>query len=455
MQRQPAPHRPPVTLTIAGSDSGGGAGIQADLKAMEAHGAFGTSVVTAVTAQNTLGVESSHVLSAEQVEAQLEAVTSDLTVDAAKTGMLATREIVETVSGFAADFDRPLVVDPVMVAASGDRLLDPEAEAAYEVLLEHATLATPNADEAEVLTGKAVEDPETAAEAGREIVEMGADAALVKGGHFGEKEVVDTLVTADGVERFTHPRIDTEATHGSGCTLASTITARLAAGEPLADAVEAGVGFMERAVRYHVDVGEGPGAVQHLAELRNRAARAETGETVENLVERFADLDVTPLIPEVGMNVAGATPFAEAEGEVAAVEGRIQRTRSGVSPNRGVRFGASGHVARFLLGAREFEPNLRFACNCRFDGDVEAALGDLGWSVAETDRDAQPEGVAAEEGSTMEWAAHQAFSSGDSPVGIFDRGAVGKEPMLRLVAPDAETLRNRVELLIGALESSC
>ena len=448
MKRQPAPHRPPVALTIAGSDSGGGAGIQADLKAMEAQGAFGTSVVTAVTAQNTFGVEGSHVLPAEQVRAQLEAVTTDLAVDAAKTGMLATREIVEAVSEFAAEFDRPLVVDPVMVAASGDRLLDREAEAAYEDLLDGATLATPNADEAEVLTGQAVENPETAAEAGREIVEMGADAALVKGGHFGEKAVVDTLVTADRVERFTHPRIDTDATHGSGCTLASTITARLAAGDALPEAVEAGIAFMDRTVRYHADVGEGPGAVHHLSELRNRAARAETARTVEDLVERFVYLDVSPLIPEVGMNVAGATPFAEAEAEIAAVEGRIQRTRTGVSPNRGVRFGASGHMARFLLGVREFEPDLRFACNCRFDRGVEAALGDLGWSVAETDREAQPEGVAAEEGSTMEWAAHQAFGDGDSPVGIFDRGAHGKEPMLRLVAPDPDTLFERVAGLV-------
>ena len=451
MKRQPAPYRPPVALAIAGSDSGGGAGIQADLKAMEAHGAFGTSVVTAVTAQNTLGVDGSHVLPVEQVRAQIETVTADLAVDAAKTGMLATRETVETVSEFAAEFDRPFVVDPVMVAASGDRLLDPEAEAAYEDLLEHATLVTPNADEAEVLTGRPVADPDDAAETGRELVEMGAETALVKGGHFSEKEVVDTLVTEEGVQRFTHPRVNTRATHGSGCTLASAITARLAAGEPLTEAVETGVACMGRAVRYHVDVGEGPGAVNHLAELRNRAARAETSETVESLVERFVDLDVTPLIPEVGMNVAGATPFAEAEEEVAAVEGRIQRTRAGVSPNRGVRFGASGHVARFLLGAREFEPDLRFACNCRFDGDVETALDDLGWRVAETDRETQPEGIAAREGSTMEWAAHQAFGDGDSPVGIYDRGAHGKEPMLRLVAPDADTLGGRIESLVGAL----
>lgn len=151
------------------------------------------------------------------------------------------------------------------------------------------------------------------------------------------------------------------------------------------------------------------------------------------------------------MNVAGATPFAEREREVAAVDGRLQTTRSGVAPNGGVRFGASGHVARFLLGAREFDPDLRFACNVRFDDDLEAALDALGWPTAEVDRDAQPNGVAGVEGSTMEWAAHQAFAGGgEDPVAVFDRGALGKEPMCRLVAPDATTLGDRLAALDDA-----
>ncbi|WP_066412380.1 bifunctional hydroxymethylpyrimidine kinase/phosphomethylpyrimidine kinase [Halorubrum aethiopicum] len=266
------PVSPPVALTIAGSDSGGGAGIQADLKTMTTHGVFGTSVVTATTAQNTRGVHDVVPLSAEHVTAQYDAVVEDFAPEAAKTGMLATREIVEAVTRKVRGFDGPVVVDPVMVAATGDRLLSAGAEAAYEDLVASATLVTPNADEAAILVDGAVETPADAAAAGRTLVERGADAALVKGGHLdGDGEVVvDTLVWGtEGedprVRRIENPRIDAAATHGSGCTLSSAIASRLARGEPLEEAVVAAVDGMGEAIRRGYDVGEGPGAVNPTA----------------------------------------------------------------------------------------------------------------------------------------------------------------------------------------------
>ncbi|WP_017341855.1 bifunctional hydroxymethylpyrimidine kinase/phosphomethylpyrimidine kinase [Halorubrum sp. T3] len=269
------PVDPPVALTVAGSDSGGGAGIQADLTAMRAHDVFGASVVTATTAQHTRGVEDVHPLPADHVASQYAAVADDFDVGAIKTGMLATAEIVETVTEAVADADAPLVVDPVMVAATGDRLLSPAAEDAYEDLIAAATLVTPNADEAAVLTGEPVETSVDAEAAGRELVGLGADAALVKGGHLDgeaveEGVVVDTLVRAAGagggeseptVDRFETPRIDTDATHGSGCALSSAIAARLARGESVRGAVGAAVEEMTEAVRRGYDVGDGPGAV--------------------------------------------------------------------------------------------------------------------------------------------------------------------------------------------------
>ncbi len=338
--RTPAPDSRPVALTIAGSDSGGGAGIQADLATMAAHGVFGTSAITAVTAQNTRGVSSSHVLPTDEIDAQLEAVTDDFAIGAAKTGMLATTDVIETVAEHARTFTFPLVVDPVMVATSGDRLLEPDAERAYEELLGRATLATPNTDEAEVLTDIAVTDDESAVAAGEAILETGVDAVLVKGGHLPGETVRDILVTDGSVRTFEHPRVGTEATHGSGCTLGSAIAARLAAGDPLETAVEGATEFLERAVRYYYDVGEGHGAVNHMVSLRNEAARERTAEDVQAVVDRFVEADVSALVPEVGMNVVGATPYADSVAETAAVEGRITRTLSGVQPNRGVRFGA-------------------------------------------------------------------------------------------------------------------
>ena len=453
--RQPAPVDRPVALTVAGSDSGGGAGIQADLKAMEARGAFGTSVVTSVTAQNTTGVESTHVLPVEEVAAQYDAVRDDFDVRAVKTGMLATAPVIETVTERVAADAAPAVVDPVMVAASGDRLLEREAESAYEGLVAEAALVTPNADEAAVLTGVDPDDAASAREAGEELVATGADAALVKGGHVAadDDSVRDVLVTADGVETFEHPRVEGAATHGSGCTLSSAIAAGLASGEPLRDSVADATAFVERAIRYHHDVGEGPGAVHHLAGLRERADRQPTAETVEEVVDAFVDADVSALVPEVGMNVVGATPYAERVGETAAVEGRITRTMRGVQPNRGVRFGASSHVARFLLSAREYDADLRFAVNCRFDGDVEAALSGVDWAVAEYDRDAEPEDVKETEGSTMGWGARRAFESVEgTPAAVIDRGEVGKEAIVKLLAPDAEAVIERALALDEAVE---
>ena len=457
MTRRAVPDRRPVALTIAGSDSGGGAGIQADLKTMEAEGVFATSAITSTTAQHTRGVESTHVLPAEEVDAQIGAVRDDFDVGAVKTGMLATTPIVELVSEHAREWGVPFVVDPVMVATSGDRLLAAEAEAAYENLVAAATLVTPNADEAAVLTGIEVADEETMRAAGEALVETGAAAALVKGGHVDDagrdERVVDLLVTDETVRRFEGPRVDTDATHGSGCTLSSAIAAGLAREESFPDAVAAGVEFMRRAVRYPLDVGQGPGSVHHLVAVRDRAARHPTAEAVEGVVDRLvAGETARAIVPEVGLNVVGATPYAESVREVAAVEGRITRTLSGVRPNRGVRFGASSHVARFLLSAREFH-DYRFAANCRFDDGVEAALAALGWPVASFDRGAEP--TADEEASTMGWGAQQAFAgtagAETPPVAVVDDGDVGKEPMTRVLARDAETLGDQLLALASAV----
>jgi hydroxymethylpyrimidine/phosphomethylpyrimidine kinase len=454
--RSPAPVERPVVLTIAGSDSGGGAGIQADLKTVEATGGFGVSALSAVTAQNTTGVASSHVLPVEELEVQIAAVRSDFDVASVKTGMLATAEVVETVTEYAADLSVPLVVDPVMVAATGDRLLTEAAEAAYEALIAEATLVTPNAHEAAVLTDVEPEDEAGARLAGQRLLATGADAALVTGGHIPGDEVLDVLVTPDTVEIARHPRVETDATHGSGCALSAAIATRLAHGEPLVDAVGRSVAYMERAVRYHHDVGDGPGAVHHLVALRNEASRAATAAVVADVVRRFERADVRPLVPEVGTNVVGATPYAEAPDETAAVEGRITRTLDGVRATGGVRFGGSSHVARFLLSAREYHPAVRYAVNCRFDDAVDAALDALEWPVAEYDRAAEPDVTDG----TMDWGARQAFADGGGgedaadgtrPVAVVDRGAVGKEPTTKIVADDADTLAERVLALATAV----
>lgn len=438
--RQPNSVEFPQVMTIAGSDSGGGAGIQADLKTMEALDTFATSAVTSLTAQNTTGVESIHPVPVEKIKAQIEAVRDDFELQAVKTGMLGIEPVIETVASYAADMDIPFVVDPVMIAASGDRLLDRDAEAAYERLIAESAVVTPNADEAEILTQIPIEDSNSMQRAGQRLVDMGAETALVKGGHVGEEHIVrDVIVTRDDVTTLEHSRVDSNATHGSGCALSSAVTARLAHGESIQDAIESGVAFISRALRYPLEVGEGPGTVHHLADIRNRSAKQPTQEAVESIVQQLVSANVSSIVPEVGMNVVGATPYAEHPEETVAVEGRITRTVAGIRTTRGTRFGASSHVARFLLSAREYDPDLRFAANLRFDDSIETVLNKIDARVVEIDRSNEP--TPDKEGSTMNWAATRAFERAETtPAVVFDRGDVGKEPITRLLTHDAADL---------------
>jgi hydroxymethylpyrimidine/phosphomethylpyrimidine kinase len=254
-----------IALTIAGSDSGGGAGIQADLKTFQQFGVFGTSVVVAITAQNTRGVRAVEIVPEPMVAAQLIALAEDLPPAALKTGMLATTEIVETVADAVHRYGwRPLVVDPVMIATSGDRLLHPEAEAAIRArLLPLAALVTPNLDEASLLTGREVRTVVQMEDAGRALLQAGAGAALVKGGHGTGDEVTDVLVTHEGIQRYEHPRLATTSTHGTGCTLSAAVTAGLALGHPLEHAVRDALDYTWRAIEHAPGLGTGHGPLNH------------------------------------------------------------------------------------------------------------------------------------------------------------------------------------------------
>jgi hydroxymethylpyrimidine/phosphomethylpyrimidine kinase len=257
-----------IALTIAGSDSGGGAGIQADLKAFQRFGVFGTSVLTAITAQNTRGVQAWSAVSVELVRQQIDAVAADLRPAAVKSGMLGEAEVVHAVAErLRAHALRPYVLDPVMVATSGDPLLTPDAiDAIRRELVPLADLVSPNLDEAAILVGEDVRDvPAMERTARRLVVELGARAALVKGGHLTGATTTDVLYVDGHVTRVEHRRIDTTSTHGTGCTLSAAIAAHLALGHPLGDAVYESLEYVHRAIRTAPGIGGGHGPLNHLA----------------------------------------------------------------------------------------------------------------------------------------------------------------------------------------------
>jgi len=254
-----------VALTIAGSDSGGGAGIQADLKTFQQFGVFGTSVVVALTAQNTRGVRAVETVPEAMVEAQLAALAEDLPPAALKTGMLAEAAIVRLVAKAIRQNEwAPVVVDPVMVSTSGHRLLTLEAEDVLrDSLLPLAAIVTPNLDEAAILTGRAVHDVPSMERAGQTLVGYGAGAALVKGGHLTGPELTDVLVTPGEIRHFTRPRLDTTSTHGTGCTLSAAIAAGLALERELDIAVEDALDYVYRAIAAAPNLGSGHGPLDH------------------------------------------------------------------------------------------------------------------------------------------------------------------------------------------------
>ncbi|MFN2637090.1 MAG: bifunctional hydroxymethylpyrimidine kinase/phosphomethylpyrimidine kinase [Gemmatimonadaceae bacterium] len=258
-----------IALTIAGSDSGGGAGIQADLKTFQRFGVFGTSAITAITAQNTLGVSRWEPVSADLVLAQIEAVVLDLAPAALKTGMLGTAEIAATVAGAIGTYSLTnYVLDPVMVATSGDVLLDPAAiDVIRDRLIPHASLVTPNLHEAAILCGEKIEDEDGMVRAAETLVaNLGARAVLVKGGHLDSGDRVVDILYDGAVRAFRSKRVETTNTHGTGCTLSAAITAHLAKGESLHAAVRSSIDYVHNAIATAPGLGSGHGPLNHLAD---------------------------------------------------------------------------------------------------------------------------------------------------------------------------------------------
>jgi len=448
----------PTILTIAGSDSGGGAGIQADLKTIAMLGGFGASVITALTAQNTTAVTGIHPAPPEFVVQQYEAVTSDLTVRAAKTGMLFSAEIVRAIAEPLSRRSFPLVIDPVCVAQSGARLL--EAAAVTEMvrsLFPQADLVTPNIPEAELLTGLSIKSAQDICEAAERILAMGPKAVLIKGGHMDSPASTDWYATpGQKALPLMQPRVDTRNLHGTGCTLSAAIAAHLGLGHDMLASVRKAQAYLHAALRASYSVGAGGGSPNHAVPLLKEQGRlglldelAEAGRALAQL-PRFARL-----IPEVRSNLVLALPYANDAKDVAGYSGRITCTRRGeVILAGGPEFGASSHMARVLLAARRHNSNLSCALNILCDEQTLSALKRSGLTAASFDRADEPADGLGRGGGTMDWGTLSAIEASNTPRNIdavFDLGGPGKEPMIRLLARDPAELLLKVRRILDML----
>jgi hydroxymethylpyrimidine kinase/phosphomethylpyrimidine kinase len=437
-------------LTIAGSDSGGGAGIQADIKTITALGGYAMSVVTALTAQNTVGVSGVHEVPPDFIRAQFDAVMSDIGTDAAKTGMLASPAVVAAVAEKVRQYDiTKLVVDPVIAAKSGDVLLSPDGKnALVDTLLPLAYVVTPNIPEAEIIAGMKIEtsaDMETAA---RKIAKLGPGGVIVKGGHLPD-EPVDVLFDGADIIRFEKKRIETKNTHGTGCTFSAAIAAGLGAGMDLKRAVTQAEAYVQTAITFSLDIGHGHGPTDHTAWFVRERARWEVIESLTRAAALLVSRNICRLIPEVQSNLGFALPRACDHTHVAAFPGRIVRAGDRVIVPTPPAFGASRHVANVILTVMRSFPEMRSAMNIRFSEDLIQKAGKKGLTTGTFSRADEPDEVREAEGSSLAWGVDVALRGTTSPLDlIYDRGDVGKEPMIRVIGKDPLELVEKVFLLL-------
>jgi hydroxymethylpyrimidine/phosphomethylpyrimidine kinase len=447
----------PVAMTIAGSDSGGGAGIQADLKTFAALGVHGTVALTAVTAQNTFSVTAIQEISLDVIEKQIDTVYEDMGIDAAKSGMLYKPEVIELVSRKVRGYGFPLVVDPVMVAKSGAPLLRPEAvEALREKLIPVAKIVTPNIPEAEILAGmsiKSLEDMERAAEA---ISRLGPECVIVKGGHAASADpVVDVVYVQGRVYHFSKPRIRKTTTHGTGCTFSAAIAAELAKGVKLLEAVKKAEEFVHLAIEFGLEIGRGYGPVNPMAYLYREASRYQALRDVREAVRVLEENPVAAeLAPEVGMNVAEAIPYAASVDDVVGVPGRLRNCSGRLKAAEAPEFGGSSHLARYLLKLRELGGSFSAAINIRYSEEVLRLLEKKGLVVSGYDRRAEPPEVKEREGATIPWGVEEAVKkAGKIPDVIYHLGDWGKEPMIVIFGRSAKELAELVVELAKEIEA--
>ena len=449
----------PCILTIAGSDSGGGAGIQADLKTIAMLRGYGASVITALTAQNTRTVTGIHAPSAKFVAQQLRTVLDDIPVAAAKTGMLFSEPIMKGIAPLLSKREFPLVVDPVCVATSGAKLLKDDAIGAMQRLMfPLADLLTPNIPEAELFTKVRIHDREDVFKAARLLLAMGPKAVLIKGGHSDSFAATDWYVPADGEPvPFMQQRVNTDCTHGTGCTLSAAIATGLGQGMEMGSAIKRAQEYLNLCLRAGYRLGGGGGPPNHLAPWIKETAKPDVLRELDRFGRWLETLPgLLPLLPRVRTNVAVALPYADRPGEVAGFSGGLVGTcRHDVVVVGTPEFGASVFAAATVLAVLRLRPELRCAMTLGVRPGFKAALEEAGIETVWIDRDRKPEYIEDRDGRLEEWGAFEGVKNHPKPErirAVGDPGGVGREPLVRILAEDLGQLRETLERILEIMD---
>lgn len=445
-----------IAMSIAGSDPSSGAGIQADLKAFTALGLHGVTAITCITVQNTQRVKTTYKLPVEVIENQIDVLLEDMQPDAVKTGMLYDAEIVRCVAEKVKQYNMKTVVDPILVATSGDKLSQENlGEAIKNNLISKTYMVTPNTHEASILTGRKIETLDDVKEACRELYNMGSKHVLIKGGHLKSGYAQDVLFDGKSFTDFSLPRIPDKKAHGSGCTLSALITGLLALREPTEEAVRKAKHILWNMINQGYKPGKGADVLNHSSHIaRDIPSSFPTDQRfsvwleLETSVDKLISFLPKEYIPEVGMNIGYALPHAKGLEEVGAINGRIVKTSDKPVRCGCIDFGVSKHVASIILTVMSFDSDIRCAMNLRYSEENIEKCKKAGFKISSFDRLHEPKDAK----STMEWGTSRVIKQlGYVPDIICDKGGKGKEPMIRILGRNPKDVVNKVYLLSGKL----
>jgi hydroxymethylpyrimidine/phosphomethylpyrimidine kinase len=449
-----------TVLIVAGSDPGAGAGLQQDLKTATLLGVYGLTVVTALTVQNSLGLQAVHPVAQDLLEAQMASVLTDFPVNAVKIGMVGTAANVSVIArSLRALTERPpVVLDPVLAAGRGGALLEEEGISLLKAeLFPLTTILTPNVPEAIRLTGKKIDTPAHLEDAARRLQALGPAWVLAKGGHLAG-DPVDVLTDGKTAYHLGGTRLSVPHNHGSGCLVATALAAHLAQGLTVPEAVNQDRELVRAALRHGLPLGQGVGPVNPFAAFARERARYDVLEELQAAAARLIREDISPLIPEVMSNLGYALPYAEGPEHVAAFPGRILKTPQGTLVPAPPAFGASRHLAALILTAVERYPLLRAAMNIRYVEGIEDLAPLLHLRLASFERAQEPPAVKAREGGTLAWGVAsvlQTLQPWEQPPDLIgDRGEVGKEPMLRILGESPMHVAEKALALKNALQAA-
>jgi len=443
-----------IAMTIGGSDSSGGAGIQADLKAFAALNVHGSTILTSITIQNTQTVKKIIPTKPEDILNQIETVMQDTGIKFVKTGLLYQSEIANIVAQATKKYNWNLISDPVLTATSGDTLDSGDlTEAIKKSLIPISTCITPNIPEAEVLTETTITSKKEMEKAAKKIHSMGAKYVIVKGGHLKNKYAYDLLFDGKTSTIVTLPKIPNKKAHGSGCTFSALLTGYLAKGYQMKKAFFTAKYVLWTMIKKGYNIGKGSDvldissmSVFDAPDTLPTQGHAEVWMRQYKIIEKITKSLPLSFIPEVGCNIGFALPHAEKKEDICAIDGRIVRSSTEAKRCGPLRFGVSNHISSIILAVIKQCPEIRSAMNIKYSQETLSLCENTSFLISSFDRKEEPKTVQ----STMDWGTQTALQNTTCcPDIIYDKGGVGKEPMIRILGKNPQNLFDKLTLLIS------